>query len=704
MLPPDKANPRGYFEDVDFLEFQRRVLLECCMPDDGGHPDWGWTESEELNREASGGFTPYATSMLVPQAKGRGLWGWKDPRTSLLLDFWDKLLDDACYIFVYRFPWDVADSMQRLGEPVFLRHPEYACRIWSFYNRHLIDFYTKNPQRCLLLSVNALQQDPNRLVELLRRKLNLEIPHVNLADIYERELFNRHEGADPLIDLLAATSPHCTKLLTQLDSHADLSSSGLWRVRSLQGGHKEAKNTSAPRRIDVSVIIPCFDDGEFLIEAIASFERVAPENCELIVVNDGSKEPRTLEILTTLRGAGYFILDQENQGLSAARNAGIRLAAGRYILPLDADNKLRGGFIEAAIEILDAVPGTGVIYGYRQFFGMRSDVDEVAEFDLDELLNFNYIDAGAMFRKQVWDDCSGYDQRMSPLEDWDLWISAAGKGWCFHRLPQVAFEYRVRPGSLLSMVDDAEFLEQLLESMMTKHCELYKPRLVKQLARMKRSSAHLTVSVGLLSKENDSLRQELLAAKQHHEQPVSAKSLLPVAEDRHTMKHGQIISTSLRDELASETLPVTRDLRIGDRFMLRGIICHRTEDGLKLTCLWESLLDQRLDAIQAIHFVGDDGRLLGGADHPQAENKPPIREGQAWVDIVSLTHAQLSRVRYLGFGIYMMGQDLLPIDRGVRDWNNRRLLVDLLADTGLPQGFGKERPISSRSPDLPSSP
>ena len=518
LLPPDKGNPRGYFEDIGFLEFQRRVLSVCCQPDDGGYPDWGWTESEQLNRETFKDFIPGATSMLVSRAEGRGLWGWKDPRTTLLLDFWDTLLDGAYYIFVYRFPWDVADSMQRLGEPLFLRNPEYAYRIWSFYNRHLRDFFIKNSHRCLLLSINALQQDPDRFVDFLRKKLNLEIREANLRDIYEHELFTCTEGSDPLIDLVAATSPQCTKLLAQLDNLADLSGSGLWRVRPLRSRLKEGNNTSAPHQVDVSVIVPCFDDGQFLLEAIASFERVVPKNCELIVVNDGSKEPRTLEILKILREAGYFLLDQVNQGLSAARNAGIRLAAGRYILPLDADNRIRAGFVEAAIKILDSLSEIGIVYGYRQFFGMRTDLNEVAEFDLEEILTFNYIDAGAMFRKQVWADCGGYDQRISPLEDWDLWISAAEKGWRFHRLPQVTFEYRVRPESLLSMVDNAEFLDQLLECMITKHHELYKPRLVKQLVRMKRSSAHLTVSVRRLSEdmqkltlENDLLRRELAA-------------------------------------------------------------------------------------------------------------------------------------------------------------------------------------------------
>src|SRR5262249_60166706 len=100
----------------------------------------------------------------------------------------------------------------------------------------------------------------------------------------------------------------------------------------------------------------------------------------------------------------------------------------RHIRPLDANNRLRDGFVEAAIEILDSTPEIGIVYGYRQFFGMKTGIDEVAEFDLEEMLTFNYIDAGAVFRREVWAGCGGYDQRKSPPEEWGPGVSAAEKG------------------------------------------------------------------------------------------------------------------------------------------------------------------------------------------------------------------------------------------------------------------------------------
>jgi len=187
------------------------------------------------------------------------------------------------------------------------------------------------------------------------------------------------------------------------------------------------------------------------------------------------------------------------------------LARGRYILPLDADNRVRAGFIEDGIRVLDSSSEIGIVYGYRRFFGMQTGLDQVSEFDLEEMLTFNYIDACALFRKQVWADCGGYDQSISPLEDWELWINAAEKGWRFHRLPQVTFEYRVRPESLLSKVDDAQFLEQVLERIMTKHYELYQPRLVKQLAQMKRLSIELGKKLNRLYAETTSNKESMIS-------------------------------------------------------------------------------------------------------------------------------------------------------------------------------------------------
>src|SRR5258706_9449184 len=207
-------------------------------------------------------------------------------------------------------------------------------------------------------------------------------------------------------------------------------------------------NTNAEAMdLRLSVIIPCHDDGDYLIEAVASVERNAPAT-ELIVVDDGSSQPRTREVLAALRDAGHRVIEQPHAGLSAARNAGIAAATGDYLLPLDADNRLLPGFIEEAIAQLDADPAVGVAYVDRREFGARTGDVAVPELDLPRLLWSNYIDACAVVRRTVWSDVGGYDVAFTDWEDWDFWLGAAERGWRFVHLPRPAFEYRVRPDSL----------------------------------------------------------------------------------------------------------------------------------------------------------------------------------------------------------------------------------------------------------------
>ncbi len=467
MLAADTNNRRGYFEDADFLAFQRRILQEISPANDGGHADWGWTESERLDRSL---LARYAEEARALAAQRSGLWGFKDPRTTLLLDFWDEVLAGRpLYVLVYRFPWEVAESMQRLGAAVFLDHPEYAWRIWTFYNRHLLDFYYRHPGRCVLASANGLLRDPERFAVLLTGKLGLQLSGAPLDAVRDPGLFTSLPPGDPLMGLSALVHPEAARLLADLDAAADLPATGLWDACPPQGSRLRPEGP-----VDLSVVIPCFDQGELLIEAVASVERAAPERCELIIVDDGSHQPRTLEVLGWLREKGYCVISQPNAGLAGARNRGVRESRGRYVLPLDADNRLLPGFPAAAVQVFDAHPEVGVVYGDRLEMGARNQRVTVPELDLDTLLWANFIDACAALRREVWEQVGGYDPGADAWEDWDLWLSAAERGWRFHRLPDPTFEYRVRPGSMLAHAQREGIRRDVREHIYGKHRDLYR--------------------------------------------------------------------------------------------------------------------------------------------------------------------------------------------------------------------------------------
>ena len=202
----------------------------------------------------------------------------------------------------------------------------------------------------------------------------------------------------------------------------------------------------------VSIVIPSYNLGVFLRETVQSIEAArTPALREIIVVDDGSSDPETIQILKELEPA-CTVLRQSNRGLGAARNTGIGVATGEFILPVDSDNRIRKPYLAKAPLLLGQDPGNGVVYAHAEYIGNRSGIWHVPEFNLARLVDANFIDACALFRKQVWVDVGGYDEHPPHLgwEDWDFWLRAAVKGWRFVRLDEVAWEYRIRTGSMLT--------------------------------------------------------------------------------------------------------------------------------------------------------------------------------------------------------------------------------------------------------------
>jgi hypothetical protein len=483
MLPADANNRPGYFEDLSFLELNRRMLASVVSADLPRHADWGWTEGVApagVDPRLLDPFVAEADALLADraeaQAETRGLWGWKDPRTTVLLDFWDARLADARYVFIYRPPWDVADSMQRIGATEFLRHPEFAYRIWHHYNRALLDFTQRHRDRTLLVSVAAVMRRPETLLELVEERFGMSLAREGIADVADPSLMVSTDGH--LAALAGAAYPECAGVLRELEASADLPS-GVVVPSPLTA----PSSANEPR---VSIVIPYFDDGPFLLEAIASVEDTVFVPYELIVVNDGSADRHSLEILAALRRAGYRIIDQENRGLAEARNRGIRQARGPLLLPLDADNRLLPGFVEAALDVLDDDPAIMAVYGDRVEFGVRSCHVTVGVPDLNRLLCGNYIDACAVIRRDAWQACGGYDTEMpvQGMEDWDFWLSMLEHEFTLHRLDMDTFEYRVRPESVLVGTLSEEVQATIERYVLAKHAPFYLQHLRRQVDRL----------------------------------------------------------------------------------------------------------------------------------------------------------------------------------------------------------------------------
>jgi len=189
-----------------------------------------------------------------------------------------------------------------------------------------------------------------------------------------------------------------------------------------------------------------------LREALASVEQMRNANLlEVIIVDDGSSEVETGKILSAAQEAGYSVVSQPNRGVGAARNAGIRLAKGEFILPLDSDNRLRDAYLNEGVSLLRENPGVGVVYANGKYFGERSSRCVVPDFNVLSLIRMNFIDACALYRKKLWEDVGGYDEQMPfmGVEDWDFWLRLASHGSTFVHLSKIGFDYRVRKDSMI---------------------------------------------------------------------------------------------------------------------------------------------------------------------------------------------------------------------------------------------------------------
>lgn len=254
----------------------------------------------------------------------------------------------------------------------------------------------------------------------------------------------------------------------------------------------------------VTVVIPCFNHGEFLPEAVESVTALQRNDVELIVVDDGSTDGRTRKEMDALPERGIRTIRQQNKGLAAARNAGIAMAKGEYILPLDADDRLRPGWIAQGIRIMDTQPQVGVVYGDAERFGTRTGRWRVGPFDADKLLKWNYIHASALYRRTVWEQNRGYDGTMpvQGLEDWDFWLGALEHGWEFAYVPEVFFEYRQAEESMITRTQG--FHSQVEAFIAAKHGLLYRQawhRLEREHSSVKATARNLARLVASRLKE-----------------------------------------------------------------------------------------------------------------------------------------------------------------------------------------------------------
>ena len=210
----------------------------------------------------------------------------------------------------------------------------------------------------------------------------------------------------------------------------------------------------APR---VAVIVPCFNDGRTLPEAAHSVRESEP--IELVVVDDGSTDPRTKRVLEDIQSEGVRVVHHErNRGLIEARMTGLASTSAPFVLPLDADDCLAPGTLGAMADALEADPGAVACFGDYEEFGEHQIVRAVPEgLDPYRVAYTNEYPVTSMFRRSVLEELDGwrFEGELVSYEDWHLWMKLAGRGArAVHLGPgRITYRRRLHSGQRARMLD-----------------------------------------------------------------------------------------------------------------------------------------------------------------------------------------------------------------------------------------------------------
>jgi glycosyltransferase involved in cell wall biosynthesis len=197
----------------------------------------------------------------------------------------------------------------------------------------------------------------------------------------------------------------------------------------------------------ISVIVPCYNQAQYLDECLQSVLDQTFSNWECIIVNDGSPDDTEEVVLKWIEKDSRFIyLKKENGGVSRARNFGIERARGEWILPLDGDDKIGNQYLELAEK--EFCNNYTIIYCKAQFFGTINSYWDLSQYSYEKILQSNFIFCSTFYNKKSWKKVNGYDEKLIyGLEDWEFWISILNKNSKALILDYLGFYYRRKENS-----------------------------------------------------------------------------------------------------------------------------------------------------------------------------------------------------------------------------------------------------------------
>ena len=252
----------------------------------------------------------------------------------------------------------------------------------------------------------------------------------------------------------------------------------------------------------VSVIMPCFNDGKYILDAVNSVINQTYTNWELIVVDDGSDDSETKEVLKSINNEKITIIYNKHSGVVKARNDGIAKAKGDYIVPLDADDIAESSLLEKYIRIIQSDHDIGIVYCLYEYFGMNHGIYKLPDYNIINMLISCCITNTSIFRKKDWALVGGYNSTMElGCEDYDFWLSILELGRKVVLVPEILLHYRDKGNTGRTKKIDVEKEKIISDMIINNHLSLYKDHWLEYIIAERHKIIDLQKQIDELYKE-----------------------------------------------------------------------------------------------------------------------------------------------------------------------------------------------------------
>lgn len=224
----------------------------------------------------------------------------------------------------------------------------------------------------------------------------------------------------------------------------------------------------------VAIIVPCYNHGLYLAECLESVIQQTFDDWICVVMDDGSKDNSTdiaIEYANHDRRIHFF--RQKHSGVALARNNAIHHCQSEFIVPLDADDILGLDFLQKTVKAAEDNSKAKLIYTNTDLFGFVNKPRELPIYSFPLLLRWNLMTVTGLFRREDFDKTSGYDSKLSALEDWDFWLSLLDKDSQVIKLEETLFYYRKKESSRNTSTNPSK-RRQIRYYLYYKHLDKYK--------------------------------------------------------------------------------------------------------------------------------------------------------------------------------------------------------------------------------------